>query len=213
MNRNTIYVINYGAGNIASVANMIRHVGGEAEIIDSPDLLPRAGKLLLPGVGAFDYGMKCLKDGGWLDPLQNAVLECGVPILGICLGMQLMCKSSEEGLLPGLDFIDARVLRFNFPKDSGGLKIPHMGWNTVATCQENALIPNDNRELRFYFVHSYFVQCINESDVILKCNYGHEFVAGFHRKNIWGVQFHPEKSHTFGMEMFRRYLEVLNVKA
>lgn len=208
MNRNIVYVIDYGAGNIASVVNMVRYVGGEAEIIDDPDLLPRVGKLLLPGVGSFDHGMKCLKDGGWIAPLRNAVLERGVPILGICLGMQLMCKTSEEGKLPGLDFMDAIVLRFKFPKDSGNLKIPHMGWNIVTACQENALVSNDIKDLRFYFVHSYYVRCMNENDIILKCNYGHEFVAGFHRKNIWGVQFHPEKSHKFGMELFRRFLEV-----
>ena len=130
------------------------------------------------------------------------------PTLGICLGMQLMCKSSEEGRRPGLGWIDASARRFAFSVDSG-LKVPHMGWNRVIISKPDALVSSDSQiERRFYFVHSYYVSCAHEEDVILVCHHGHDFVAGFHRDNIWGLQFHPEKSHKFGMEIFRRFLEV-----
>lgn len=208
MGKRLISVIDYGAGNIASVINMIKHIGGEAEIIADPKMLPHAEKLLLPGVGAFDHGMHCLKSAGWLDQLNSAVLEHRVPILGICLGMQLMCKSSQEGKETGLGWIDAEVLRFRFEEKNAALKVPHMGWNVVTACQDNILVSGTQDELRFYFVHSFYVQCLKESDILLKCTYGNEFVAGFHHENIWGVQFHPEKSHKFGMDMFRRFLEV-----
>ncbi|WP_044874947.1 imidazole glycerol phosphate synthase subunit HisH [Pseudomonas sp. LFM046] len=208
MTSRTISIIDYGAGNIASVVNMIRHVGGEAEVIDSPDQLTSATKLLLPGVGAFDHGMQCLGNGGWPEKLQGAVMERKVPILGICLGMQLMCLSSEEGTQPGLGWIDARVRRFKFDGNERSLKVPHMGWSSVQVEHDDLLVPCDVTERRFYFVHSYYVECADRKDVLLSCTYGKEFVAGFHHENIWGVQFHPEKSHRFGMELFRRFLEV-----
>jgi len=208
MGSRRISVVDYGAGNIASVINMIKHVGGEAEVVSTPDALPRVEKLLLPGVGAFDHGIQSLKNGGWMDELNRSALERKVPILGICLGMQLMCLSSEEGQEAGLGWIDAKVLRFDFSGDAVPLKVPHMGWNTVSASRRDPLVSDWQEAQRFYFVHSYYVECASRSDVLLKCNYGKEFVAGFHRGNIWGVQFHPEKSHRFGMELFRRFLEV-----
>lgn len=206
--RSTIQIIDYGAGNIASVANMIDYVGGTPEIVDSPDQLKCDVKILLPGVGAFDHGMACLEEGGWLPALNECVEAKRTPTLGICLGMQLMCNTSEEGQRPGLGWIDASVRKFVFPVDSA-LKVPHMGWNRVFASQPDELFSDDpGIEKRFYFVHSYYVSCANEKDIILTCHHGHDFVAGFHRDNIWGLQFHPEKSHRFGMEVFRRFLEV-----
>ncbi|MET3454076.1 MULTISPECIES: imidazole glycerol phosphate synthase subunit HisH [Pseudomonas] len=208
MNKRKISVINYGAGNIASVVNMIKHVGGEAEIISCPSDLSNVQKLLLPGVGAFGHAMECLRTGGWLAELNQAVLQRKVPTLGICLGMQLMCKSSEEGQEAGLGWIDARVRRFEFQDNVGRLKVPHMGWNAVSIVGEDSLVSSESLERRFYFVHSYYVECMNKSDEMFICNYGRDFVAGFHRENMWGVQFHPEKSHRFGMELFKQFLEV-----
>lgn len=206
--KSTIQIIDYGAGNIASVANMIDYVGGAAEVVSSPDKLNSGTKILLPGVGAFDYGMSCLEDGGWLPALEDCVQIKRTPTMGICLGMQLMCKSSEEGKRHGLGWIDASALRFTFPAGSG-LKVPHMGWNRVMVSGGNEpLFRESESEKRFYFVHSYYVNCANDDDVILTCHHGHDFVAGFHRDNLWGLQFHPEKSHKFGMEVFRRFLEV-----
>lgn len=206
--RSKIQIIDFGAGNIASVANMIDYVGGTPEIVNSPDKLEYGVKTLLPGVGAFDYGMSCLEQGGWLPVLDQSVITERTPIMGICLGMQLMCKTSEEGRKPGLGWIDATARRFAFSAESG-LKVPHMGWNRVTVSKPNELASNDpEEEKRFYFVHSYYVTCEKDQDAFLTCHHGHDFVAAFHRDNIWGVQFHPEKSHKFGMEIFRRFLEL-----
>ncbi|WP_416740236.1 imidazole glycerol phosphate synthase subunit HisH [Pseudomonas sp. NFX71] len=203
---NKIFVIDYGSGNLASVVNMIRHEGGEAHIITEPDHLAAADKLILPGVGAFDHGISSLRQKGWIAPLERAVFERKVPIMGICLGMQLLTRGSEEGQEPGLGWLDAHARRFR-PADVK-LKVPHMGWNEVRQMREDVLLPLVETARRFYFVHSYLVECGNSEDVLLECDYGETFVAAFRRENIWGFQFHPEKSHKFGMEIFRHFLEV-----
>ena len=199
-------IINYGIGNLNSVANMIRHVGGKCRISNNVEEIANAEKLILPGVGAFDRGMEALNESGIAEALSVAALERGVPILGICLGMQLMAKRSEEGRQPGLGWLDAEVVKFRFPEGSG-LKIPHMGWNTLSIQRENPLIRPEERQ-RFYFVHSYHVVCTNEPDVTATCGYGYDFVAAFAHNNIFGAQFHPEKSHRFGMAVMRNFLEM-----
>ncbi|WP_256202998.1 imidazole glycerol phosphate synthase subunit HisH [Pseudomonas sp. URMO17WK12:I4] len=199
-------MIDYGCGNLASVVNMIRHEDGDAQIITSPEELDSAGKLILPGVGAFDHGMSSLRSGEWIAPLERAVFERKVPIMGICLGMQLLACGSEEGQEPGLGWVDARARRFR--PDDPKLKVPHMGWNEVRQMREDVLLPVIHAPRRFYFVHSYRVECADPADVLLECDYGETFVAAFRRENIWGFQFHPEKSHRFGMELFRNFLEV-----
>ncbi len=201
-----ITIIDYTLGNLNSVANMIRHIGGECRITDNPEEIARADRLLLPGVGAFDRGMEALHESGIAEALSTAVLERGVPILGICLGMQLMTKGSEEGQLPGLGWLDAEVVKFRFPEGSL-LKIPHMGWNTLSIRRENPLIRREERQ-RFYFVHSYHVVCENKRDITATCDYGYDFVAAFAHNNIFGAQFHPEKSHRFGMAVMRNFLEM-----
>ncbi len=208
MKSDILSVINYGVGNIASVINMSKHVGGKIEVISNPAELVNAKKLLLPGIGHFDNGMECLRKNGWIDALNHAVLKNNTPILGICLGMQLMCNLSEEGESEGLGWIDADVKRFSFNQDASSLKIPHMGWNQVNIARENRLILDESRNHRFYFVHSYYVKCNNEEDIILKANYGFEFAAGFSRQNIYGVQFHPEKSHKFGKQLIKNFLDI-----
>lgn len=199
-------MIDYGCGNLASVVNMIQHVGGEARIIRMPEQLGSATKLILPGVGAFDHGIISLRKAGWITPLEQAVRERQVPIMGICLGMQLLTQGSEEGVEPGLGWIDARARRFR-PADAR-LKVPHMGWNEVRQVRADDLLPPSKSPRRFYFVHSYRVECTDPEDVLLECDYGESFAAAFRRANIWGFQFHPEKSHRFGMELFRHFLEV-----
>ena len=204
-----ISIIDYGAGNIASVANMVRYVGGESEIVNNPAMLEESQKILLPGVGSFDHGMSAIESNGWKLSLEKAALQRRVPLLGICLGMQLLCKGSEEGTLPGLGWIDASVRKFRFNGEQSSLKVPHMGWNRVCKRREDPLLAERDADLeRFYFVHSYYVDCNNYQDVILTCNYGRSFVAGFNHQNIWGVQFHPEKSHRFGMTLFKHFLEI-----
>lgn len=185
---------------------MIHHVGGEAEIVHAPEQLVSAQKLILPGVGAFDHGVMSLRQEGWIAPLEQAVLKNKMPVMGICLGMQLMTRGSEEGQEPGLGWINAQARRFR-PSDTR-LKVPHMGWNEVSQPRSDELLPLVAMPRRFYFVHSYRVECEDPEDVLLQCNYGEIFVAAFRRENIWGFQFHPEKSHRFGMELFRHFLEV-----
>jgi glutamine amidotransferase len=183
-----IGVPNLGIGNFASVLRMVERVGGQARLLASPHELVQTDKIILAGVGAFDTGMGSLQQGGWEEPLREAVGQ-GKPTLGICLGMQLMCRSSEEGRLPGLGWIDGQVERFRFPEDSR-LKVPHMGWNTVTVTRPNRLLPSGNGEQRFYFVHSYHVRCEDPSDVTATADHGLPFTAAIARGNVLGVQFH-----------------------
>ena len=200
-----IHIINYGLGNLSSIKNIITKVGGISTIVNDVSQIKDASKIILPGVGAFDHGMRKLGEEGWISGLESAALERNIPILGICLGMQLMCNRSEEGKLSGLGWIDAEVCRFNMTPDAK-LKVPHMGWNTVAIQKENLLLNKTQEEQRFYFVHSYHVVCNVQSDELATANYGYNFTAAFNKGNIFGVQFHPEKSHRFGMELLRKFI-------
>lgn len=200
-----LIIIDYGLGNFASVQNMIYRIGGKAKISNDADEVSTASKLILPGVGAFDHGVKQLHAQGLFSAIQEVVTK-GVPILGICLGMQLLARGSHEGSLDGLGFIDATFKRFKFEEGSK-LKIPHVGWNHTQVVKENPFIPNDEEKARYYFTHSYHAECADETDIIAVVNYGYAFPAAFRRRHVLGVQFHPEKSHRFGMELFRKFLE------
>jgi len=198
-----IVIIDYGMGNVGSIKNMIKKVGHDSVISSEPSCIQQATKLVLPGVGAFDNGMKNLHASGLIDLLNTKVLEEKVPILGICLGMQLMTKGSEEGCEQGLSWVDAQTLKFQ----SEQLKVPHMGWNVIQHKKPSKLFDELDSEKRFYFVHSYYVKAANEDDISCTTPYGHDFVSAFEHDNIIGCQFHPEKSHTFGMQLFKRFLE------
>jgi glutamine amidotransferase len=202
-----ILILNYGLGNISSVSRMIDAVGGVCEIGNSKNQIMQAEKIILPGVGSFDNGMRLLRSLVDIDVLLNKISKEGVPVLGICLGMQLLCRSSEEGSESGLGLIDAEVKKFRFTSDEN-LKVPNMGWNIVQPGERNPLIPHDTTEQRFYFVHSYRVVPDDQRIVIGKANYGYEFCAAFQKENIFGVQFHPEKSHRFGMSLLKRFVEL-----
>jgi glutamine amidotransferase len=202
-----IAICDYGTGNLKSIANILSRLGGKVEVVSNPALLHQFEKIILPGVGSFDHGISNLNDKGWLEVLGEAVLQRRLPVLGICLGMQLMCKSSEEGQLPGLGWIDGDVKRFNLAPESL-LKVPHMGWNTVDVVAQSPLSDQDSEEQRYYFVHTYHVVCNNPADVIATAHHGYDFVASFRHENIYGVQFHPEKSHRFGMALMKKFVEL-----
>ena len=200
-----ITIVDYNMGNLGSIANMLKKLGVAGEITAAHDRIASATKLILPGVGAFDAGMENLERAGLIPLLNRRVLDAHVPVLGICMGMQLMTQCSSEGQRRGLGWIDAEAVRFQ-PTDAG-LKVPHMGWNRVAPLREAALIDALPEEPRFYFVHSYYIRCRNEDDALLSTTYGTPFHSAFNRGNVWGVQFHPEKSHKFGMRLLRNFAE------
>ena len=207
MSNNNIIVINYGMGNLGSIANMLKYLGASAIISADKSVIEKADKLILPGVGHFDRAMQNINQLDLFKLLQFKAIDKQTPIMGICLGMQLLCNSSEEGVDKGLAFVEAEVVKFNFEK-SQNLKVPHMGWNKVEIAKSNSLITKGlTEDARFYFVHSYYVKCNNESDVLTRSLYGHSFISSFEKNNIVGVQFHPEKSHKYGVTLFRNFIE------
>ena len=203
-----IAIIDFGVSNVASVANMIKKVGSNSIIIKNHNDIKNneITKLILPGVGSYDSAMTLLNEGGWIDELNSFVKNPGNILFGICLGMQLLLRKSEEGKLPGLGLIQGSVKKFVFSESK--YKIPHMGWNIVNPKNKNKLFDNMSKELRFYFVHSYYVNCDNQKDISATCHYGIDFTCAIEKDNILGVQFHPEKSHRFGMELMKKFIEL-----
>ena len=202
-----ITIVDYETSNLGSMQNMLRKIGASTKIAASPRDLEDATKIIVPGVGSFDAGMKKLQQSGMIPVLNQKVLAERIPTLGVCLGMQLMTESSEEGELLGLGWIEAQTLRFDQHSDPG-LKVPHMGWNEVIPAKTSALIAAFPPEARFYFAHSFYVRCKSAEDVLLRVSYGtNTFAAAFQRGNLMGAQFHPEKSHRFGMAFLRNFVE------
>jgi glutamine amidotransferase len=201
----SIAVIDYGLGNVRAIVNMFRKIGIAAFSTRDPGQLRRAAKLVLPGVGSFDAGISNLRDFGLRPVLEELVLGDKVPILGICLGMQLFSQSSEEGRCSGLGWIEGKTVRFRFEGEDGSLRIPHMGWNEISVCAPNALVTDPGKEWWFYFAHSYHVECADPANRLADTRYGRGFTSMIGRGNILGVQFHPEKSHRYGMELLRNF--------
>jgi glutamine amidotransferase len=202
-----IVIVDYGMGNVGSIQNMLRRLGFPSCVSSTADVIAGAEKLILPGVGAFDSGMRSIAEKGLREVLDSKALVEKVPVLGICLGAQLLTRSSEEGVLPGLGWIPARTIRFSFP-EAAGRKVPHMGWNEVMVRGSSPLTDNLAVGTRYYFVHSYYVRTDEESNSLLKTTYGVEFDSGIRRDNIYGVQFHPEKSHKFGMKLLENFAKL-----
>lgn len=203
-----VVIIDYEVGNLTSIKKMLKKVGcPDAMISGRVEDIEKATKLILPGVGHFDYGMKQLKGSGLLEALNKRVLVDKVPILGICLGAQLLTKGSEEGIEKGLGWIDAETVKFNSNKLSSNLKIPNMGWTDVVYKKEAALFKDMPSDSRFYFVHTYHMVCNQREDIAVTATYGYEFTAGFIKDNIIGMQFHPEKSHKYGMQFLRNFID------
>ncbi len=200
-----IVIIDCGMGNLASIANMIKRTGSTVQISSDHSIIGKADKLVLPGVGSFDYGISCLEKNNLIPLLNERIIEKQIPILGICLGMQLMTKKSEEGSLSGLGWIDAVTVKFKFGEEQNKLKIPHMGWNNLQPYRNTRLFDLKEKEQRFYFVHSYHVICKNNDDILATTFHGYKFVSAFAHNNIVGVQFHPEKSHKFGMNLLKNW--------
>lgn len=204
----TIAIINYGVGNLGSIQNMLNSIGVESVVTSDKEVIEKSSKLILPGVGSFDYGIKMLNASGIRTTLEKCVLEMKRPILGICLGMQLMTKRSEEGVLDGMGWIDAETIRF-VPGALKTLRIPHMGWNTVNLAKDSNLSRNFSEETRFYFVHSYYIKCNVTTDVLMRSSYGTTFFdSALERGNIFGCQFHPEKSHRFGKTLLENFAKI-----
>ena len=203
-----IVIVDYGMGNLGSVKNMLKRIKIEAVISSEKETIRKAEKLILPGVGAFDKAMQNLQDLDLIDVLHKKVLDEKTPILGICLGMQLLTRKSEEGKLQGLGWIDAETKKFKFTKEHQDLKIPHMGWNTINIIDSNSLFNNMEGDARFYFVHSYHIVCKQKEDCQAKTEYGYPFTSAIKKGNIMGTQFHPEKSHKFGMNILKNFTEM-----
>jgi glutamine amidotransferase len=201
-----IVIIDYGLGNLGSIKNMLKKIGAEGIVSSSVSDIERAEKLILPGVGNFNHGMRNLEVQRLLPVLENKVIQKKTPILGICLGMQLFARKSEEGNSTGMGWIDAEVVRFKFDDKERNLKIPHMGWNLIKIEKEDTLFGEMYPEPRFYFVHSYHMVCKNENDILAKTFHGYEFPSAIRKENIYGVQFHPEKSHKFGMKLLANFV-------
>lgn len=204
MHKLNIVVIDYQLGNISSIINMLKKIGVKAIHSNQIADIQAADKLILPGVGAFDHGMHNLQQSSLIEVLNTEVLEKKKPILGICLGMQLLLQGSEEGKLSGLGWIKGKCIKFVF-ENNLTLKVPHMGWNTIKYHANTEVNAND--ETRYYFVHSYHAVCETATDVIATTDYGHEFPAIIGHNHILGAQFHPEKSHRFGMRFLKDFVE------
>lgn len=202
-----ITIVDYGMGNLGSVLNMFKKVGAHAQVSSDLDEIHKAEKILLPGVGAFDTAMRKINDGALKEVLDYKALNQKVPILGICLGMQLLTNSSEEGIVPGLGWINAETFDFK-NRISENLKVPHMGWNVANISKETALTKEYEEEIRFYFVHSYYVKVNNEENSMMKTTYGITYDSAIVKDNIFGAQFHPEKSHRFGMRLFDNFNKI-----
>lgn len=202
-----VAIINYGLGNLTSIKNMCRRLGIEATITNDPEIIRSASKLILPGVGHFKRGMENLHNSGLKALLDELVLVKKKPILGICLGAQLMTKHSEEGNVEGLGWVDAHTVRFDQSKDNS-MKVPHMGWSEIATTGGNPLWSDLPEDPRFYFVHTYHFQFTDNTEVSATCHHSYDFVCAFQKENIYGTQFHPEKSHKFGMKVLENFNKI-----
>lgn len=201
-----ITIIDYGIGNIGSIINILNYIGVKSKATSDPDDIYKSTKLILPGVGAFDAAMQKINNiDGLKESLTLKVIKEKVPLMGICLGMQLITNSSEEGDLPGFGWIDANVKKFPVSKK---MKVPHMGWNNVKIISHNKITKNLSDKEKYYFVHSYYVSVKDQKYSLMKTIYGLEFDSGIFFENIYGFQFHPEKSNKYGMKLLKNFSEI-----
>jgi glutamine amidotransferase len=199
-----VVILDYGIGNVYSIYNMLKKIGVEAEVTSDAGKVKRAGKIILPGVGHFSYCMQQLRKASFFNELEYKILGNKTPVLGVCVGCQMLMEHSEEGNEKGLGWIKCEVIRFKENELVPGQKIPHMGWSDVQPATGCNLF-KDIENPRFYFVHSYHLSCADRSQVTATCLYGYPFPASVATDNIMGVQFHPEKSHRFGMKLYENF--------
>ena len=203
-----IRIVDYGLGNIQAFLTMYKRLGVQASRARTPDDLLDASKIILPGVGSFDHAMELLNSSGMREVLENLVLQKQVPILGICVGMQILANSSEEGVSEGLGWINGHVKSFGSNPSSKNLPLPHMGWNDVSPHNHATLFKGFSDDARFYFLHSFYFECTDNSNVLASSDYGLGFDCTVFKKNIFGVQFHPEKSHHWGAQLLKNFSEI-----
>ena len=200
-----IGIIDYGSGNVKAIANIYKHLNMDYFVTNEPSTLEEATHLVLPGVGAFDQTMNLLNKSGLREKLDELVLDKKIPIMGICVGMQIMAESSEEGSERGLGWIKGDVKKIDDQQLTRKPKLPHMGWNSVTLTREEGILNNTNLEKGFYFLHSYFVEPEASEEVVATVDYGSQLTCVFKRNNIIGIQFHPEKSHQNGVEVLKNF--------
>lgn len=200
-----IGIIDYGVGNIKAFENVYKKLDIPIKIVKTEQDFVDVTKIILPGVGAFDHAMEKLNQSGMRSKLDELVSIKKLPIIGICVGMQMMAKSSDEGNLPGLSWIDANVKKFDVSKINSATRLPHMGWNDVEVIKSNRLFDGLENNAKFYFLHSYYFDCFNPEDGIAQAEYGVPFICAANHQNIYGVQFHPEKSHDYGVKLLENF--------
>jgi glutamine amidotransferase len=203
-----ITIVNYGSGNIKAIGNIYERLRIPFKIANEPEEIKNAEKILLPGVGAFDETISMLDESGFRLILDHAVLINKIPVLGICVGMQVLAKKSEEGSLPGLGWIDGEVKKIDKSLLLNKPKLPHLGWNTIKIERKSPLFNEINEDDGFYFLHSYHFQCNSKEDILTTTFYGGEFASSVNKNNIYGVQFHPEKSHQNGIQLLKNFAQL-----
>lgn len=203
-----ITIIDYGLGNVLAFINVYKRLNIPVKVAKTPDDLVGASKIILPGVGAFDHAMQLLDQSGMRHEIDRLVQQQAVPILGVCVGMQMLAKSSDEGKLPGLSWIDGTVKKLDVSNMSQGTLLPHMGWNDVKPLVPGGLFKGMEQDARFYFLHSYYFDCHHREDTLAETEYGLNFSCAVKNRNVYGVQFHPEKSHHFGSQLLKNFAEL-----
>jgi len=202
-----IGILDYGLGNILAFQNIFKRVNVAVTVVSDPDELARVSKLVLPGVGAFDHAMDLFERSGLRRPVEDRVLGGDLPVIGVCVGMQMLAESSDEGVRPGLGWVPGRVLKLDGSRVAHATRLPHMGWNDVRILAQQPLFDGLSGGWRFYFLHSYYFEAASARSVLAVADYGGEFACAVQRENVYGVQFHPEKSHHFGAMLLKNFAE------
>jgi imidazole glycerol-phosphate synthase subunit HisH len=202
-----ISIVDYRLGNVFAITNLYKRLSIPTKLVSTPEELEGAERIILPGVGAFDWAMRCLTESGMRPALDRLVLEDKVPVLGICVGMHMMAKRSEEGSLEGLGWLDAEVKKFDPQAGESARRLPHMGWNDVRAAHGDGLFSELDTDAKFYFLHSYYMAVGTEDQVLGHADYQGQFTCSVSHENVYGVQFHPEKSHRWGVQLLKNFAE------